>query len=164
MILLGFLFGLVGGIVARFWMRWISTDSEFTWSGTLGIVIGFGIFGAVQATAKKMRSASHSKGRIRIARAFGVVFSLQLFVAAGAMMFPTVLTLSLAKWRQIWPSWMRVLLALTGLALWALIINSTIVEDFGWSATTLAKIVVFGWIYGAIIFALEPTIRAVEKR
>ena len=42
----GFLAGLLGGIIARAWMRWISTDPEFSWAGSLGIVFGF-VLGAV---------------------------------------------------------------------------------------------------------------------
>ena len=34
--------GLAWGVIPRLWMRFISTNPEFTWSGTLFIVIGFG--------------------------------------------------------------------------------------------------------------------------
>src|ERR687898_224194 len=45
----GLLGGVVWGIDARVWMRFISTDPEFTWSGTLFIVIGFGVAGLGEA-------------------------------------------------------------------------------------------------------------------
>ena len=36
--------GLALGVISRLWMRWISTDPEFSWSGTIFIVIAFMIF------------------------------------------------------------------------------------------------------------------------
>jgi hypothetical protein len=39
-----FLTGLVLGVIARFWMRWISTDPEFSLSGTIFIVGAFALF------------------------------------------------------------------------------------------------------------------------
>ena len=35
---LGVVAGFLLGIIARLWMRWISTDPEFTWSGSIYIV------------------------------------------------------------------------------------------------------------------------------
>ena len=45
------------GICARVWMRFIATDPEFTWAGTLFIVIGFGIAGLGQSGAYLGRRA-----------------------------------------------------------------------------------------------------------
>ena len=42
-LLASFLTGTLLGVVARVWMRFITTDPEFTWIGTLSIVIGFGV-------------------------------------------------------------------------------------------------------------------------
>jgi hypothetical protein len=44
-----FLTGLAIGVIARFWMRWISTDSEFSWSGTILIVGAFALFFTTQS-------------------------------------------------------------------------------------------------------------------
>jgi hypothetical protein len=50
---LGFLLGVAWGVVARVWMRLITTAPEFSWVGTLGIIgtAGFAglIFGLVHA-------------------------------------------------------------------------------------------------------------------
>lgn len=154
----GFLAGLLGGIIARAWMRWISTDPEFSWAGSLGIVFGFAIFGAIQATVHTVRRKPRRNWHIVLVRILGVIFSLQLFFAAGAVMFPTVLTTSLALWRERWKTWIRVLLALSGFTFWVLIINSEIVSKFGWSLATIARILLFGIIYSAIIYALRPTV------
>ncbi len=53
---LGFILGVAWGIAARFWMRMISTDPEFSWSGTLMIVglaglLGMGV-GLIYATRR----------------------------------------------------------------------------------------------------------------
>jgi hypothetical protein len=44
----GFLAGVIWGALARLWMRWTSTEPEFTWSGTLFIVAAFAVFGTMQ--------------------------------------------------------------------------------------------------------------------
>ncbi|MBI3429590.1 MAG: hypothetical protein HY050_05970 [Actinobacteria bacterium] len=156
--------GLVGGIflggLARIWMRWISTDPEFTWSGTLGIVIGFAVFGAVQSTVYTVRRKLQRSSLLLLVRVLGGIFSLQLFVAAGAVMFPTVLTVSLAVWRNKWKVWIRILLSLIGITFWVLIIYSEIVKNFGWSIATIGRILIFGMIYSAVVYALRPTISA----
>ncbi len=161
-ILAGFVAGLLGGVIARFWMRWISTEPEFTWSGTLGIVLGFGVFGAMQSVVYSVRRKPRRKCFLVSVRILGAIFSLQLFVAAGAIMFPTVLTASLSLWRGKWKTWIRVLLSLISLTFWALIINSEIINNFGWSIATVAKILFFGAIYSSIIYALKPTIKEIS--
>lgn len=42
---LGLLLGVAWGVVARVWMRLISTSPEFSWAGTLSIIMGAGIVG-----------------------------------------------------------------------------------------------------------------------
>lgn len=154
----GFLAGLIAGTVARAWMRWISTDPEFSWGGTLGIIIGFGIFGAVQSTVYLVRSKPRKRWVAIFVRTLGVVFSLQLFVAAGSIMFPTVLLLSLALWRKKWIKLIRIFLAAIGGLIWILIIKTQILDDFGWSIATIGRILLFGLIYAVIIWALKSTV------
>src|SRR5918994_253213 len=60
----GLLGGVVWGIDARVWMRFISTDPEFTWSGTLFIVIGFGVAGLGQAAGYLGRRAGLRRSRM----------------------------------------------------------------------------------------------------
>ena len=58
-------FGLFGGfslgVIARLWMRWITTDPEFTWSGTLGIVIGFTLFGTAHSLLYYFKRPAQTK-------------------------------------------------------------------------------------------------------
>ncbi len=58
--LLGFLLGVSWGVVARVWMRLISTSPDFSWAGTLGILIAFGIVGLALGVvyAARRREAS----------------------------------------------------------------------------------------------------------
>lgn len=155
---LGFFGGLLLGVIARLWMRWISTTPEFSWGGTLGIVIGFGIFGAVQAGVTIYVKNRHGKLRTNLIRILGVVFSLQLFVAAGAIMFPTVLTGALSAWRREFPSAIRLSLAGISVAVAALIIKSEIVDDFGMNFVTVGRILLMIGIYACIIRALKATV------
>lgn len=152
--------GLVGGLalgaIARMWMRFISTDPEFTWSGTLFIVLGFGVFGTTQALGTIVRRRARRAWPVRIARAIGGVGSLPLFVAAGGMMFPTVLAGSFAAWQSERKPWVRALSALVAL-LPVLLVGSQLVSDFGWSLRTAAGMVGLIAIYATIIRATRPT-------
>ena len=154
----GFLGGFLGGIIARSWMRWISTDPDFSWSGTLSIVIVFTLFGAVQSTIYAVGRKPRRKWILISFRILGVIFSLPLFAAAGSIMFPTVLTISFAKWCKNCKSWFRVLLTLIGLSSWGLAIYLLIIKDFGWSIATIGRILLMVIIYSGIIYALKPTI------
>ncbi len=155
-----FVFSLLLGVIARGWMRWISTEPEFSWTGTLSIIIGFAAFGSVQSLVLISRAKLKARQSRALVRIVGVIFSLPLFIAAGATMFPTVLLASIALWRDNWKTWLRILLFLSGLAFWGFIIKSEIVDNFGWGFVTIAKIFLFGLIYSAITCALKPTVSA----
>lgn len=45
----GFSAGAAWGVFARFWMRFITTHEEFSWSGTTFIVVAFGVATVGQA-------------------------------------------------------------------------------------------------------------------
>jgi len=155
----GLIIGVAVGVTARLWMRWISTDPEFTWGGTLGIVIGFGIFGAVQSLVRIVVSKGNRRWLVNVVRTFGVIFSLQLFLAAGASMFPTVLTGSLAVWRDRWKLWLRSILGVLSIGWMAFIIQTAIVKDFGWTIATIGRIILMAVIYIWIISSLKSTVR-----
>lgn len=88
-------------------MRMISTDPEFSWSGTIFIVIGFTIFGLTQGIAVAARRATGRRWVINVGRLFGAIGTLPLFVAAGGIMMPTVVFGGLARHRTDWPRWVR---------------------------------------------------------
>ena len=156
----GLIGGLFGGIITRLWMRWISTDPGFSWSGTLGIITIFTLFGAVQSTIYAVELKLRRNWILILLRILGVTFSLPLFAAAGSVMFPAVLTISLAKWCNNCKSWIRVLLSIVGLSTWGVAIYLVIIKDFGWSIATIGRILLMVIIYSGIIYALKPTISA----
>ena len=152
----GFLGGLMLGVIARLWMRWISTDPEFTWEGTIAIVVGFTVFFTVHATVFLGIRKAWSRRWLTVARVGAVIFSALLFNAQGALMMPTVLTTSLATGRTDWPRPVRLVLFMLGL-IPAGIIARDIGSDFGWGITTAGRIVLFILIYCVVVAAARIT-------
>lgn len=152
--------GLVGGcalgIAARAWMRLISDDPEFTWSGTLFIVGGFTIFGLAQSIVAIARRRQPRRWQLTIVRAVGAVAMLPLFVAAGGVMLPTVLGGGLARARTHWRPVTRVLWLLLAAGP-VLFVGLDLVDSFGWSLHTLAGFAAMLAVYTAIIWATRFT-------
>lgn len=154
---IGALAGLSVGVTARSWMRWISTDPEFSWPGTIGILTGFTLFGGMQAGAAAYRRRQRSRRRTTLVRVVCGSLSMGIFGAAGAVMFPTVLFGGLAVWRRDWWPAARVVSAVAAAPL-AVFTAGDIVDDFGWSLATVGRLAVFVAIYAAVIAATRPTI------
>ena len=161
---LGFLGGITVGILARVWMRWISTDPEFSWSGTIFVVMSFTIFFTVQSIVTVFRRQVRSRKATTIVRALGVLVSLPLFSAAGGVMLPTVAIASVVLWGEGLSKFAgkgriaRVVLLVLSLLV-PLKISRDIISDFGWTIPTLGRILLFVVIYCLIIFAARPTLR-----
>ena len=155
--------GLVGGcalgIAARAWMRLISDDPEFTWSGTLFIVGGFTIFGLAQSIVAIARRRQPRRWQLTIVRAVGAVAMLPLFVAAGGVMLPTVLGGGLARARTHWRPVTRMLWLLLAAGP-VLFVGLDLVDSFGWSLHTLAGFTAMLAVYAAIIWATRFTFAA----
>lgn len=103
----GLLGGLAWGVLARVWMRYISTDPDFSWSGTLFIVVGFGIAGCAQAGAYVARRRGLSRPRLTAVRVVATIGLLPLGMAAGGPMFPTIMLAPLAITHVDWNRWVR---------------------------------------------------------
>lgn len=95
--------GVVWGVVARLWMRFISDDPEFSWGGTGFILGAFGIAGLSQSAAYLGRRARLTRGRMTALRAFTTLGLLPLGLGAGMLMLPTVLLAPFALTRIAWP-------------------------------------------------------------
>jgi len=151
-------FGIFGGftlgVCARAWMRLIADDPEFTWSGTLFIVGGITVFGTLQSVVAVARVRFRRRWALTIVRVIGIVGMMPLFVAAGAVMFPTVMGAGLARARSDWPRWVRVLCVVIALGPVALV-ASQVIGDFGWSLHSLAGLLVMLAIYGIIVWATQ---------
>jgi hypothetical protein len=153
----GMIGGIVLGIVARLWMRWISSDPEFSWAGTLFIIGAFAVAGLWQAAAWAARRAGWRRWVTTVVRTAAVIFTLPIFTGAGSIMLPTAVAASLAAWRTDWPRALRVLLAVLA-APAALFVVSQIVAEFGWSPATLGRIALFAGIYVIVVTALQPSV------
>ena len=83
--LLGLLLGVTWGVVARLWMRLISTSPDFSWAGTLGILIAFGIVGVALGVIQ----AARQRGGTGWWRVLYVLVPLP-FAGAGLPLLPAV--------------------------------------------------------------------------
>lgn len=104
--------GVVIGVVARWWMRLITDEPEFSWSGTIFIVGAFTIAGTGHGLAWAARRAQLRRSWTTSARIVAAVLTMPIFAGAGAMMMPTVLCASLARDRRDWPRAVRVIVVL----------------------------------------------------
>lgn len=152
----GVFVGLVLGVIARAWMRWISTDPEFSWAGTIGILVGFVVFFSVHATVLLGRRRGWSRRWLTVARVLAAIFSLGIFSAAGAAMLPTVLTASLGLARIDWPRFVRRLLIVLSLIIPFFLVRD-IGSDFGWNPVTAGRIILYVLIYHVIISVARIT-------
>lgn len=104
--LVGAALGVVYGAAIRLWMRFISEDAEFSWSGTLFIVGAFTVSFSLAGLVVGGRRRGWKAAMIP-ARTIAIVISLSCFGGAGALMLPTVLLGSLAWARIDWPLMVR---------------------------------------------------------
>jgi hypothetical protein len=156
----GSLGGLALGIAARLWMRLIADDPEFTWNGTLFIVAGFMLFGLTQSIAAVARRRPRSRRwTLPVVRLVGCVGMLPLFVAAGAVMLPTVVGGGLASARVEWTRPMRAMCVAVAVGP-VLFVGHDLADTFGWSLHTLAGFVAMLAVYGTIIRAARFTFAA----
>ncbi len=158
-----FVGGILLGIVARFWMRWIATYSEFTWSGTLGIVFIFAFFCTAQSLLFVVRRKDISKVKDWTFRGIAIFFTLPLFMAGGSIMFPVVVLGSLALWRRAWPKWLRSILGVLSITWAAKVAYDSIIKNFGWGFETIAQILVYVGIYLLVIRLTKGAVGSPRK-
>lgn len=152
MLALGLLGGFALGVVARAWMRLIAEDPEFTWSGTIFIVLGFTLFGFTQSIVAVARRRPSRWWKLTAIRSIGVAGMLPLFVAAGAVMIPTVVGGGFAMTRTKWPKVVRALCLLVAAGP-VVFVGTDLVDSFGWSMRTIAGFVILLAVYSTIIWA-----------
>ena len=148
--------GLALGVGARVWMRLISDKPEFSWSGTIFILVGFTIFGVAQSIAIATRRRARRRWTLTIARVVGVIGLLPLFVGAGSVMLPTVVAGGLAYARTDWNRIVRVV-CLAVAMLPVLFVAKDLVGSFGWSVHTLLGFAGLLAVYGTIVVAARST-------
>ena len=143
-------------MIARIWMRFISTDPEFTWSGTLFIVIGFGIAGLAQSGAYLGRRAGLPRSRMTVLRVVTFAGLLPLGMAAGGQVFPTVILAPLAIAHIEWSRRTRLFVGSMAL-LPAAIAISSFFKDLSAPRATAGSLWFLG-IYAGIVWAARFTL------
>lgn len=108
-ILIGAGVGLAWGIAMRAWMRFITAQPEFSWSGTIFILGAATITGTVLGLAWHRRAVG-GVGWWRLS-----VLTLLLLGAGGAIMWPAVIFGAMALGRP-WKTWIRVTLGVLAAA------------------------------------------------
>lgn len=152
----GLIAGAVWGINARLWMRYITTDPEFTWGGTLFIVVGFAIVGSSQSIAHIARRRISTRWKLTLARMATFAGLVPIFGGAGALMAPTVLLGALAASRGNWPKWFRIVLGI-GASLPVGAVSASVFADFSVLHALLAIIWLI-MIYAVVVWAAQATL------
>ena len=101
LVLAGVGLGLAWGVLARLWMRLISTDPAFTWGGTMYIILAAMILGLGVGGAAAGRRSPRRWAR-RVTRVLGGISLIFLSVAAGIIMVASVIPATLAVFERRW--------------------------------------------------------------
>ena len=148
------------GIVARWWMRLITDEPEFSWNGTIFIVGAFTVAATGHGLAWVARRADLGRRWTTPARIVAAVLTLPIFVGAGAMMMPTVLCATLARERTDWPKSVRVIVALIALPAPASILVDLVRN--GITPTRLLGAVLLVGTYTVVVLSMGAISRQID--
>lgn len=151
-LLASFLAGAGLGIVARIWMRFITTDAEFTTEGTLIIVVGFGVMFLGQAGVYLGRRSGVRPLGFVVLRVLAIVTLVPLATGAGAFAIPIIVFAPLAISRTGWNRWLRLLLGVLALVP-AGFVAFTLFSDLSATRATIG-VVWFALIYASLVWAV----------
>ena len=149
-LLTGAVLGLLWGVGMRAWMRFITFDPEFSWSGTLFIIGATTLAGAMTGLAyHRWRLGRGQRWR------FLGLFFLPLGMAAGSVMVPSFVLGGLALGRKQWHPWLRILMGAiavgfqvfflmnevlpAGRAVWAIPIYAVFLAIETWAFSIMAR-------------------------
>lgn len=148
------------GVVARGWMRLITEDPEFSWNGTIFIVMAFTMAGAGHGLAWAARRAGVRRRCSTPARVIAALATLPIFTGAGALMLPTVVGATLAGARSDWPRFVRVLSAALAVPV-PVVIALDLVES-GLTPLTLLGCVLLAATYAVIVRSLYAVVAPID--
>jgi hypothetical protein len=141
--------GATLGVVARCWMRLVTEDPEFSWSGTIFIVLAFTVAGTGHGVAWAVRRARVRRRWSTTARVAAGALTLPIFAGAGAVMLPTVLGASVAGARTDWPRAARLAAALVAIPV-PIVIGADLV-DGGITPGVLLGMVLMAITYAVVV-------------
>lgn len=160
-LLAGALAGAVVGMLARTWMRLITTDEPgFTWSGTMLVVSAFAVMGAVAGAVTGARLRGWRGHALTALRAAGLVAVLPLVTGAGIVLAPTVVLGAVAVGRTTWPAALRTLLAAFAVVP-VLALHWQALRDGLAVGRGLAALLLCSLVYGSLVLALAQSVRRV---
>ena len=159
-VLIGPFAGAALGVVARWWMRLISDDPEFSWSGTIFIVLAFTVMGAAHGLAWASRRAGARRRWTTVARIVAAVLTLPIFTGAGAIMLPTVFGASVARSRTDWPRVVRVLFVALAIPM-PLVIGAELVGN-GVTPRSVFGAVLMVATYSVIVRSMDAIVAPID--
>ena len=160
-LLAGLLAGAVVGVLARTWMRLITTDApEFSWSGTLFVVGAFAVLAAAAGAVAGARLRGWRGRGLTALRAAGLLTVLPLATGAGIVLAPTLLLGALAAGRTTWPGRVRAVLAALAVVP-VLAVHWQALGDGLGAGRTLAALLLCSLVYGGLVLALAQSVRPV---
>lgn len=152
--------GTALGVVARCWMRLISDDPEFSWSGTIFIVLAFTVMGAAHGIVWAARRAGARRRWTTVARVVAAVLTLPIFTGAGAIMLPTVFGASVARSRTDWPRAVRALFVVLAIPV-PIIIAADLVGN-GVTARSVLGAVLMVATYAVIVRSMDAIVAPID--
>lgn len=160
-LLAGLLAGAAVGVLARTWMRLITTDEpEFSVSGTLFIIGAFTVMGGVAGGVAGARLRGWRGHAMTALRATGLVAVLPLATGAGIVLAPTLLFGALAVGRTTWPAALRTMLAALA-AVPVLAVHGQALRDGLGAGRALGALLLCLLIYGGLVLALAQSVRPI---
>ncbi len=158
---LGLVTGLGLGIVARSFMRLLTEEPDFTWSGTLFIVGLFTVFGVAQELVAAIRTRTSRRWITVPIRVIGGFSYLVLAGGPGVLLVPFLWLGGLAMWRTSWHRRVRATLAILAAADMLAVIAFTL-NDVGYDRlyhpSFVAGFALLVVTYTAMVWRVGPTL------
>jgi hypothetical protein len=133
-------------------MRFVTTGAEFSWSGTLFIVVGFGVAPLGQAGVYLARRNAASRTTFIGLRVLAVVTLLPLSFGAGAFGFPVIVLAPLAVIRRGWNRWLRMLLGVL-VSVVVVGVSASLFSELGLTRAAVGS-VWFAVVYAVLVWAV----------
>ena len=138
-------------------MRVITDDPEFSWSGTLFIVVAFTIAFTAQGVALAVRRRGSARWVQTIVRPVALVLALPLGAGAGIAMLPALVTGSIAAGRTDWRWGWRVAVGTVAVAN-TVVMLPLLHTELSWGRSLV------GWVTMVLVYAVMVGVIALTVR